>query len=91
MKALRKMLLIATATAFVATAGPAWAQDWAGSGRVKGVVTDTDGKLVLTEPNGRVQEFTPGNAVVVPLGYTGTWEQQGDYRELAIIAAGAMD
>jgi hypothetical protein len=46
MKALRKMLLIATATALVATAGPAWAQDWAGSGRVKGVVTDTDGKPV---------------------------------------------
>lgn len=50
-----------------------------------------NGKLVLTEPNGTVQEFTPGNAVIVPMGYTGTWEQQGDYRELAIIAAGAMD
>ncbi|HMB74100.1 MAG TPA: cupin domain-containing protein, partial [Gammaproteobacteria bacterium] len=50
-----------------------------------------NGKLVLTEPNGTVQEFTPGNAVIVPMSYTGTWEQQGDYRELAIIAAGAMD
>ena len=45
-----------------------------------------DGKLVLTEQNGRVQEFTPGDALVVPKGYTGTWEQQGAYRELALIA-----
>ena len=30
-------------------------------------------------------EFTPGNAFVVPKGYTGTWEQFGDYRELAVI------
>jgi uncharacterized cupin superfamily protein len=46
-----------------------------------------NGKLVLTEPNGTVHEFTPGQALVVPKGYTGTWEQQGTYRELAIIAA----
>jgi uncharacterized cupin superfamily protein len=45
-----------------------------------------NGKLVLTEPNGTRHEFTPGQAFVVPKGYTGTWEQQGTYRELAIIA-----
>jgi len=45
-----------------------------------------NGKLVLTEPDGTVHEFTPGQALVVPKGYTGTWEQQGRYRELAIIA-----
>ena len=45
-----------------------------------------NGKLVLTEPNGTKHEFTPGQAFVVPKGYTGTWEQQGTYRELAIIA-----
>jgi len=48
-----------------------------------------DGKLVLTEPDGTVHEFTPGQALVVPKGYTGTWEQQGRYRELAIIPATA--
>ncbi len=42
------------------------------------------GKLILTEPNGTVQEFRPGDSLVLPLGYTGTWEMQGDYRELAI-------
>jgi uncharacterized cupin superfamily protein len=46
-----------------------------------------NGKLVLTEPDGTVHEFTPGQALVVPKGYTGTWEQQGTYRELAIVAS----
>jgi uncharacterized cupin superfamily protein len=46
-----------------------------------------NGKLVLTEPDGTRHEFTPGQAFVVPKGYTGTWEQQGTYRELAIIAS----
>lgn len=45
-----------------------------------------NGKLVLTEPDGTRHEFTPGQAFVVPKGYRGTWEQQGTYRELAIIA-----
>ena len=44
------------------------------------------GKLILTEQDGTVQEFTPGDALIVPLGYTGTWEMQGNYRELAILA-----
>lgn len=42
------------------------------------------GKLILTEQNGTIQEFRPGDSLVLPLGYTGTWEMQGDYRELAI-------
>lgn len=46
-----------------------------------------NGRLVLTEQNGREQAFTPGQAFVVPKGYTGTWEQQGTYRELALILA----
>ena len=49
-----------------------------------------NGKLVLTEPDGTVHEFTPGQAFVVPKGYRGTWEQFGDYRELAIIPARAQ-
>jgi uncharacterized cupin superfamily protein len=46
------------------------------------------GKLVLTEPDGTRHEFTPGEAVVLPLGYTGKWTMEGNYRELAITAAG---
>jgi uncharacterized cupin superfamily protein len=43
------------------------------------------GKLVLTEPNGTVNEFRPGDSLVLPAGYTGTWEMQGNYRELAVV------
>jgi uncharacterized protein len=44
------------------------------------------GKLILTQPNGTVQEFTPGQTVVLPAGYTGRWTMEGNYRELAITA-----
>jgi uncharacterized cupin superfamily protein len=44
------------------------------------------GKLILTEPSGTRHEYVPGDSLVLPLGYTGTWEMQGNYRELAILA-----
>jgi uncharacterized cupin superfamily protein len=44
------------------------------------------GKLILTEPNGRSHEYRPGDSLVLPAGYTGTWEMQGNYREIAIVA-----
>jgi uncharacterized cupin superfamily protein len=31
-------------------------------------------KLILTERNRTVQEFRPGDSLVLPVGYTGTWE-----------------
>jgi uncharacterized cupin superfamily protein len=43
------------------------------------------GKLVLTEPDGSVSEFTAGQGLVLPVGYTGTWEMQGNYRELVVV------
>jgi uncharacterized cupin superfamily protein len=43
------------------------------------------GKLILTEPNGTVHEFRPGDSLVLPVGYTGTWEMQGNYRELVVL------
>ena len=43
------------------------------------------GKLILTEPNGTVHEFMPGQSLVLPVGYTGTWEMQGNYRELVVL------
>jgi uncharacterized cupin superfamily protein len=44
------------------------------------------GKLILTEPNGKAHEYLPGDALVLPVGYTGTWEMQGNYREIAVVA-----
>jgi uncharacterized cupin superfamily protein len=43
------------------------------------------GKLILTEPNGKAHEYLPGDALVLPVGYTGTWEMQGNYRELVVL------
>ena len=39
-----------------------------------------DGKLILTEPSGKIEEFLPGESVMLPAGYTGTWEMQGNYK-----------
>ncbi|HEX4997542.1 MAG TPA: cupin domain-containing protein [Terriglobia bacterium] len=44
------------------------------------------GKLILTEPAGTVHQFQAGDTLVLPAGYTGTWEMQGNYREIAITA-----
>jgi len=43
------------------------------------------GKLILTETNGTSHEYLPGDSLVLPVGYTGTWEMQGNYRELAVL------
>ena len=47
-------------------------------------VSVLSGKLILTEPGGTAHEFLPGDSLVLPAAYTGTWEMQGDYREIAI-------
>jgi uncharacterized cupin superfamily protein len=44
------------------------------------------GKLILTEPEGKVHEYLPGDSLVLPVGYKGTWEMQGNYRELVVLA-----
>ena len=44
------------------------------------------GKLILTEPNGTRHEYRPGDSLVLPVGYMGTWEMQGNYRELVVEA-----
>lgn len=43
------------------------------------------GKLILTEPNGKVHQYHPGDSLVLPAGYKGTWEMQGNYREIAVV------
>jgi uncharacterized cupin superfamily protein len=44
------------------------------------------GKLILTEPSGTRHEYLPGDSLVLPYGYKGTWEMQGNYRELVVLA-----
>jgi len=43
------------------------------------------GKLILTEPNGTAHEYFPGDSLVLPVGYRGAWEMQGNYRELVVL------
>ena len=49
-----------------------------------------DGKLVLTPDTGNAQTFVAGESLIVPKGFTGTWEMKGHYRELLIIETGAF-
>ena len=44
-----------------------------------------DGKLILTDANGKVQEFVAGESLMVPKGFSGTWQMLGNYRELIVV------
>ena len=43
------------------------------------------GKLVLTDAKGRVTQYVAGESLVVPKGFLGIWEMQGNFRELVVI------
>jgi uncharacterized cupin superfamily protein len=43
------------------------------------------GKLILTESDGTRYEYIAGDALVIPIGFAGTWEMEGNYREIAVV------
>ena len=43
------------------------------------------GKLVLTDAKGEVTQYVAGESLVVPKGFLGIWEMQGNFRELVVI------
>jgi uncharacterized cupin superfamily protein len=47
-------------------------------------VTVISGTLILTAEGGSPQRFDPGESVLVPKGFTGTWEMQGNFREMVV-------
>ena len=49
------------------------------------------GKLVLTDARGEVTQFVAGDSLVVPKGFVGTWEMQGNFRELVVIEKKAYE
>jgi len=49
------------------------------------------GKLVLTDATGAVAEFVAGESLVVPKGFVGTWDMQGNFRELVVIEKKAYE
>ena len=46
-----------------------------------------DGSLILTDKQGHAQRFEAGDFLVMPKGFSGTWETLGNYRELVVIEA----
>jgi len=49
------------------------------------------GKLVLTDATGVVSEFVAGESLVVPKGFVGIWDMQGNFRELVVIEKEAYE
>jgi uncharacterized cupin superfamily protein len=43
------------------------------------------GKLIISDEKERVEEFYPGQALVLKKGFTGTFEMQGNVRKIAIM------
>ena len=48
-------------------------------------VTVVSGTLILTAEGGSPQQVDVGQSVLVPKGFTGTWEMQGNFREMVVI------
>lgn len=48
-------------------------------------VTVVSGTLILTAEGGSPQRFGVGESVLVPKGFTGTWEMQGNFREMVVV------
>ncbi len=43
------------------------------------------GKIIVTDQNGQVEEFLPGQAFMLKKGFCGTFEMQGNVRKIAIM------
>ena len=50
-----------------------------------------NGKLILTDADDMTQEFIAGDSLVIPKGFTGTWQMLGNYRELVVIEREAYE
>ena len=44
------------------------------------------GKIEITDQDGNLESFLPGQALVLKKGFTGTFEMIGDVRKIAIVA-----
>lgn len=50
-----------------------------------------DGTLILTDKGGQSHAFNAGDFVVIPKGFTGTWETRSNFRELAFVTRSDWD
>lgn len=44
-----------------------------------------DGTLILTDADGKAHSFKAGDSLLIPKGFTGTWETGANFRELALV------
>ncbi|MBK6348859.1 MAG: DUF861 domain-containing protein [Proteobacteria bacterium] len=44
------------------------------------------GALILTDADGQTHEFNTGDSLLIPKGFTGTWETRANFRELALVS-----
>ncbi len=49
------------------------------------------GTLVLTDSGGQAREFHQGDFLMIPKGFTGTWETRGVFRELVVLTRQVWD
>jgi len=54
-------------------------------------ITVLNGKLILTNASGVSQEYVAGDFLVVPKGFSGTWQMLGNFRELVVIERRAYE
>ena len=43
------------------------------------------GKIIITDKDGKVEEFLPGQGLLLKKGFCGTFEMQGNVRKIAIM------
>jgi hypothetical protein len=48
-------------------------------------VTVLSGKLILTDEQGNATEYAAGESVVIPKGFSGTWQMLGNFREIYVM------
>ncbi|MBW1907744.1 MAG: DUF861 domain-containing protein [Deltaproteobacteria bacterium] len=48
------------------------------------------GKLILTDKQGTATEYSPGQSVVLPKGFVGTWQMLGNFREIYVMEKDAF-
>jgi uncharacterized cupin superfamily protein len=53
-------------------------------------VTVLSGTLILTDEQGTAAKYSTGESVVLPKGFSGTWQMLGDYREIYVMETEAF-
>ncbi len=50
-----------------------------------------NGMLTVTDASGVARTYTSGDSLVLPIGFTGTWDTSANYRELVVVERKSYD